>query len=237
MNYTVKVNEVKARDEKKSNIKGYATVVFGDSFRIGNIAILERKDNGQLFVAMPGYRTREVDENGNRIIRDVCNPITAEFREELYGNILKAYEGIHGENKGEITVGDPAVIPAFTVSVTPYDKSEGSLRGFARVCFDECFVVSNITLVQGKEDIFVSMPNYRTEQHDENGKPVYRDICYPITKEFREKLYGAVYNGFIEALEAKKEQAEPAEKAKKDKPEKAEKEETEKTPTRKSKSK
>ena len=81
------------------------------------------------------------------------------------------------------------------------------------------------------------MPNYRTEQHDENGKPVYRDICYPITKDFREKLYGAVYNGFIEALEAKKKQAEPAEKAKKDKPEKAEKEETEKTPTRKSKSK
>ena len=39
MKYSIKVNEVRARDG--SNIKGFATVVFGDSFKITNIAILE----------------------------------------------------------------------------------------------------------------------------------------------------------------------------------------------------
>ena len=36
MKYSIKVNEVRAKDG--SNIKGFATVVFGDSFKITNIA-------------------------------------------------------------------------------------------------------------------------------------------------------------------------------------------------------
>lgn len=42
MKYSIKVNEVRAKDG--SNIKGFATVVFGDSFKITNIAILENKE-------------------------------------------------------------------------------------------------------------------------------------------------------------------------------------------------
>ena len=38
MKYSIKVNEVRAKEG--SNIKGFATVVFGDSFKITNIAIL-----------------------------------------------------------------------------------------------------------------------------------------------------------------------------------------------------
>ena len=45
MKYSIKVNEVRAKEG--SNIKGFATVVFGDSFKITNIAILENKDKGQ----------------------------------------------------------------------------------------------------------------------------------------------------------------------------------------------
>ena len=45
MKYSIKVNEVRAKEG--SNIKGFATVVFGDSFKITNIAILENKDKGE----------------------------------------------------------------------------------------------------------------------------------------------------------------------------------------------
>ena len=82
MKYSIKVNEVRAKEG--SNIKGFATVVFGDSFKITNIAILENKDKGELFVSMPRYRSNERDESNGVIYKDVCNPITAEFREELY---------------------------------------------------------------------------------------------------------------------------------------------------------
>ena len=65
MKYSIKVNEVRAKEG--SNIKGFATVVFGDSFKITNIAILENKDKGELFVSMPRYRSNERDESNGAI--------------------------------------------------------------------------------------------------------------------------------------------------------------------------
>ncbi len=91
MKYTIKVNEVKKQD---SNVKGFATVVFGDSFKITNIAIVQNKENGKLFVSMPRYKSNERDENGATVFKDVCNPITSDFREELYGSILAEFERV-----------------------------------------------------------------------------------------------------------------------------------------------
>lgn len=34
----------------------------------------------------------------------------------------------------------------------------------------------------------MSMPSYKMKTTDENGKPQYKDIAYPINKEFREML-------------------------------------------------
>lgn len=36
------------------------------------------------------------------------------------------------------------------------------------------------------------MPSYKTKQLDEKGKNVYQDICFPITKDFREKLNNVI---------------------------------------------
>ena len=41
----------------------------------------------------------------------------------------------------------------------------------------------------GKKGMFISMPDYRTDKI-KDGKPIYREIVFPVTKEFREKLYG-----------------------------------------------
>ena len=85
MKYTIKVNEVKKQD---SNVKGFATVVFGDSFKITNIAIVQNRESGKLFVSMPRYKSNEKDENG----MDICYLVTKDFRAKLYGEIEKAYE-------------------------------------------------------------------------------------------------------------------------------------------------
>ena len=90
MKYSIKVNEVRAKEG--SNIKGFATVVFGDSFKITNIAILENKDKGELFVSMPRYRSNERDESNGVIYKDVCYPVTKDFREKLYNEIISEYE-------------------------------------------------------------------------------------------------------------------------------------------------
>ncbi len=131
MNYTVKINEV---NNKESNVKAFATVVFGDSFKICNIAVVKNKE-GNLFVSMPSYKSNERTEQNEALFKDICNPITAAFQKEFSQAILSAYD-----RRNEL----------------------------------------------GKNGMFASMTSYKTNQQI-NGKPVYQDICFPVTKEFREQ--------------------------------------------------
>ena len=58
------------------------------------------------------------------------------------------------------------------------------------------------------------MPSYKTKQLDEQGKAIYQDVCYPVTKEFREKLYGEVMKTYEEEKEKKQEEQKETEKDK-----------------------
>ena len=193
MKFSVRVNEVK---NMEGNIRGFATVVFDNSFKVTNIAILENKEKGQLFVSMPRYKSNERDENGN-VYKDVCNPITKEFREELYGNILEAYENLQKQDQEqERERQEFRDAPEFSVSVTPFEREGSNIKGLARIYFEDSFIVNNVNILQGKENLFVAMPSYKTKQTDEHGKPVYQEVCYPVTKEFREKLYKEILSTY-----------------------------------------
>lgn len=118
MKYSIKVTEAK---NQEGNVKGFATLVFGDSFKITNIAILENKEKDSLFVSMPRYKSNERDENGGIVYKDVCNPITAEFRKELYDNILEAFEQVKASDGQEFKTEKAEMeMPEFSVTVTPY---------------------------------------------------------------------------------------------------------------------
>lgn len=209
MRYSIKVNSINSKEG--SNIKGFATVVFGNSFKITNIAILENKDKDQLFVSMPRYKSTERDENGATIYKDVCNPITAEFREELYTNILEAYERAIAPEQEQVQDNGKGMqgevkMPEFSVTVSPYERDGSNIKGLARIYIEESFIVNNVNILQGKENIFVSMPAYKTKQNDEQGKPIYQDVCYPVTKEFREKLYNEIVREYEQAKEKSQDQ-------------------------------
>lgn len=191
MKYTVKVNKVR---KNEGNLRGFATVVFGESFKVTNIAILENSE-GNLFVSMPRYRSSEVDEKNNYIYKDICNPITREFRTELYDAILDGYKNAGNENR-EVTK-EPEM-PSFAVKVTPYEREGSNIKGLARIYLDDSFVINNVSVIHGKNDVFVAMPSYKTKQTDKEGKAVYQDICFPITKEFRERLYGEIVETYKE---------------------------------------
>lgn len=193
MKYTIKVNELK----KESNIKAMATVVFGDSFKVGNIAVVERKD-GELFVAMPQFRSNSKDKNGHDVYKSVCNPITKEFRQELFDNILGVYASEQKERTIDTKDGRDL---QFKVSVNPFERQGSNVRGIGRIYLNDNFVVNNVSVLQGKENFFVAMPSYKTKQKDEQGKTIYQDVCYPVTKEFREVLYGEVIDSYNSARE------------------------------------
>ena len=188
MKYTIKVSEV----NKESNIRAMATVVFDDSFKVGSIAVVERKD-GELFVAMPQFRSSGKDKHGNDVYKSVCNQITKEFRQELFDNILATYASEQKERTIDTKDGRNL---QFKVSVNPFERQGSNIRGIGRIYLNDNFVVNNVSVLQGKENLFVAMPSYKTKQKDEQGKAIYQDVCYPVTKEFREVLYGEVINSY-----------------------------------------
>lgn len=120
----------------------------------------------------------------------MCNPITKEFRKELYGDILELYGQMEQSGKAEV-IKEAAFEeePEFTVKVTPYEREGSNILGLARIYFEDSFVVGNVSIFQREEKEFVAMPSYMVMQSGKGGKPRYQDICFPVTKEFREKLY------------------------------------------------
>ncbi len=192
MKYEITVGEVKTQN---SNVKGYASVVFGESFKVNNITILA---NGreQLYISMPHYAKGAGKER-----KDICCPTTRNFRGELEANILLALENLQQTGEKTFLVGDEQDrdLP-FTVAVTPFKKENSNIRGLARIYLDGCFVISNISLIMGKNGLFMSMPSYKTNQIDENKRNVYRDICYPVTGEFREKMNNLLVNAYEKAV-------------------------------------
>lgn len=73
--------------------------------------------------------------------------------------------------------------------------TKGGTRAYASATIDGCFAVRGIKLVEGgKDGLFVSMPSRKTQDG-------YREICFPVTAEFRNQLYGAVMDAYHQALE------------------------------------
>lgn len=189
MKYSIKLNAVNNPDK---NVKAFATVTFGDCFKVTNIAVVKSQD-AEPFVSMPSFKSKERTEHNQPVYKDVCNPITSEFRKELYDDILSLYAEMEHSGKAEVSrdAADPAE-PEFRVAVTPFEREGSNIRGLARIYFEDCFVVSNISIIQGKEKEFVAMPSYKAGNK-------YRDVCFPVTKEFREKINDAVLDTYRQA--------------------------------------
>ena len=80
------------------------------------------------------------------------------------------------------------------VRVRPIAPKE-NLVGFASVTINDCFVVEGLKVCAGEKGLFVNMPS----QQDKDGN--WRDICKPITADFRRQLTEAVAEGYSVAIE------------------------------------
>ena len=61
-----------------------------------------------------------------------------------------------------------------------------SLKAYANVTFDDCFVLHNVRVIEGNEGLYIGMPSRKLS----NGE--FKNIAHPITAEFREKMTKAV---------------------------------------------
>jgi stage V sporulation protein G len=74
-------------------------------------------------------------------------------------------------------------------------KSEGNLKAFCSVVFDDVFILHSVKVIQGKERLFVAMPSR------EAGKGGFRDIAHPIDNGFRLKLERIILDRYHEEVE------------------------------------
>lgn len=88
------------------------------------------------------------------------------------------------------------------VIVTPMKEQEGCLKANASIILNDVFKVTGIRIgISQKGNVFVSMPDYKTGRLDDNGKDIYQDIAYPVTRQFRQELYDEIVKEFNVIME------------------------------------
>lgn len=68
--------------------------------------------------------------------------------------------------------------------------SEGKLKAYVTVTFDNCFVVHNVKIIEGKDGLFIAMPSKKTSTGE------YKDVAHPISPEFRTELQNKILDEY-----------------------------------------
>ena len=72
-------------------------------------------------------------------------------------------------------------------------NSEGKLKAYVTVTFDDCFVVHNVKVIEGKTGVFIAMPSRKTKTGE------YKDVAHPIHSEFRNLLQERILDAYAVA--------------------------------------
>jgi stage V sporulation protein G len=64
------------------------------------------------------------------------------------------------------------------------------MKGIASVLLDDCFVIRDIRIIEGKEGLFIAMPSRK------NADGEYHDIAHPINAETRKMFEDAIFEEY-----------------------------------------
>lgn len=71
----------------------------------------------------------------------------------------------------------------------------GNLLAYANVTIGDCFKIDGFRICSGENGLYVNMPSTQ----DKQGK--WRDVCWPVTADFRRQLNDALIEGYGQAIE------------------------------------
>ncbi len=74
-------------------------------------------------------------------------------------------------------------------------ETEGKLRAYVSITFDDSFVVHDLRVIDGNKGMFVAMPSKRLPNGD------HKDIAHPINTEVRDMIQKAVLEVFQKETE------------------------------------
>lgn len=66
--------------------------------------------------------------------------------------------------------------------VKVFPVNEEKLKAFVSVVVDDCFMVNDIKIIQGRENRFISMPSRRKKNGD------FKDVAHPLNNETRRMM-------------------------------------------------
>ncbi len=69
----------------------------------------------------------------------------------------------------------------------------GRLKAYATIVFDDCFIVRDLKIIEGRKGHFVSMPSRRRKDG------TFRDVVHPLNSEMRSEIENRLIQEF-EAL-------------------------------------
>lgn len=200
---TVNTNKI-----SKSDLKGFANVVFDGQYALENVQI-KSKDSDCLYVVLPEI----IKKTGER--KEIFHPTTAQARMDLDKSIIQAYQNAkNGQKKTEFNNN----LPSMKISgVNSAQFERDNIVGLANVKFSDCFVLEGAQIKTGQYGEYVDMPKLKRNLrengqyvYDENGqvKKEYRAVFKPITKESAAELKNKVVNSFHQKYMKKSQQEE-----------------------------
>jgi stage V sporulation protein G len=66
--------------------------------------------------------------------------------------------------------------------VKVFPVTEEKLKAYVSIVLDDCFLVSDLKVIQGPNGLFISMPSKRKK----NGE--FKDVAHPLNRETRERM-------------------------------------------------
>jgi stage V sporulation protein G len=80
--------------------------------------------------------------------------------------------------------------------VKVFPVSEEKLKAYVSIVLDDCFLVSDLKVIQGPNGLFISMPSKRKK----NGE--FKDVAHPLNRETREMMERRILGEYEKARAA-----------------------------------
>lgn len=78
--------------------------------------------------------------------------------------------------------------------VKVFPINEDKLKAFVSIVFDQCFMVNDIKIIQGRDGLFISMPSRKKK----NGE--FKDVAHPLNNETRRMIEDKVLGEYERVL-------------------------------------
>lgn len=78
--------------------------------------------------------------------------------------------------------------------VKVFPINEDKLKAFVSIVFDQCFMVNDIKIIQGRDGLFISMPSRKKK----NGE--FKDVAHPLNNETRRMIEDKVLSEYERIL-------------------------------------